>query len=549
MSRAYEAAGCAPGVALAPAWRPRRPSDVEPPVAGDVVAGVEEVAAAVHAVVGRLRALAASYRRDGATVSAEILEVEALIAADPTFLDDVVALAGDTSVPASTAATQVADRHAAVLEALESPELRERAADVRHVGRLVSDQLSGRTPLAPPAGPFVLLADEVTAPELLEHADRVVGAVSVRGGATSHASIVARSLGLPLVSLVPVAAVDVEDGVSVLVDGDAGRVVVAPGRETARRALTRTADDGVAARGLPARTRDGVDLTLLANVASAVEARRALDAGAAGVGLLRTELPFLDAADWPTRDEHIRRLAPVLEVLAGRPVTVRLLDFSNDKTPPFLAGRDPAASLANFLGDTAALTAQLSALASAGTGVELRVMVPMATRATDLVRVRHHLVDAVAGGVLPRVGAMVESPEAVANLPELLDVCDFVAIGTNDLTASTLGLARTDPALVTFRSADPAVLRLVEHVVLAAAGADVPVSVCGDAAADPAVLPLLIGAGVRAVSVAPSRLDAVRTLVRASSAADCRARLRAVLDGDDGVRRRVRSGVVGGRHA
>jgi phosphoenolpyruvate-protein kinase (PTS system EI component) len=305
----------------------------------------------------------------------------------------------------------------------------------------------------------------------------------------------------------------------------------------------------VAARGLPARTRDGVDLTLLANVASAVEARRALDAGAAGVGLLRTELPFLDAADWPTRDEHIRRLAPVLEVLAGRPVTVRLLDFSNDKTPPFLAGRDPAASLANFLGDTAALTAQLSALASAGTGVELRVMVPMATRATDLVRVRHHLVDAMAAGVLPRVGAMVESPEAVANLPELLDVCDFVAIGTNDLTASTLGLARTDPALVTFRSADPAVLRLVEHVVLAAAGADVPVSVCGDAAADPAVLPLLIGAGVRAVSVAPSRLDAVRALVRASSAADCRARLRAVLDGGDGVRQRVRSGVVGGRHA
>ena len=168
--------------------------------------------------------------------------------------------------------------------------------------------------------------------------------MSRRGGAGSHAAIVARSLGVPLVSGVPPEALAVPDGVTVCVDGDEGALVVAPDEgllsDVASRVTATAGDDGplTASAGAPVRTRDGVEITVLANVASTVEARRALDGGAAGVGLLRTELAFLHVDHWPTQREHEASLAPILEVLRGRPVTVRLLDFSNDKLPAFLAG-------------------------------------------------------------------------------------------------------------------------------------------------------------------------------------------------------------------
>ena len=152
--------------------------------------------------------------RDGAVEYADILEAEALIARDPAFADEVVALLDEPSTDATSAVTQVAERHAAVMAGLASADLRERAADIRQVGRMVSDRLGGRVPPAPPAGPFVLLAHEVTAPDLLEYAEQVTGAVSVLGGAGSHASIVARSLGVPLVVGVDPAALDAATGIT-----------------------------------------------------------------------------------------------------------------------------------------------------------------------------------------------------------------------------------------------------------------------------------------------------------------------------------------------
>ncbi|MGH8892262.1 MAG: putative PEP-binding protein, partial [Actinomycetes bacterium] len=478
MTREFVALGCAPGVALAPAWRPRRTADVAAPV----VASATQVVAAFEAVADRLTRLAASYRRDGATTSADIVDAEALIARDPTFADEVVAAlaAGDRSATAAVQA--VAEQHAAVMEGLASANLRERGADIRQVGRMVADHLAGRVPPRPPDGRLVLLADEVTAPDLLEHADRLDGAVSVRGGANAHASIVARSLGVPLVALVPADAIDVPDGVQVLVDGAAGRVVVSPDRATAdlvRPAVaTAVAHEGAGRLPRPSRTTDGVDVTLLANVASSLEARRALDAGAVGVGLLRTELPFLDAGDWPTKADHEARLGPVLEVFTGRPVIVRLLDFSNDKLPSFLTGVAADAE-PPLLGNPAALDAQLRAALVAGRGCRLSLLLPMVTRPGQLAYVRDRLAAAAAqvGSPVPPLGAMVEVPAAVEGIADLVAAADFVSIGTNDLTAETMGLGRTDQRLRPESAADPRVLRLVGRVVEVAAAAGCPVSV------------------------------------------------------------------------
>jgi phosphocarrier protein FPr len=531
MSTTYPAVPCSPGAALAPGWRPRGAvPDQRVPLPS---ATPETIRSAFEAAATRLDDLAASFRADGATEYADILEAEALIARDPTFADEVVAVLDDPGADASSAVTQVAERHAAVMAGLGSADLRERAADIRQVGRMVSDRLGGRVPPSPPAGPFVLLAHEVTAPDLLEYAEQVTGAVSVLGGAGSHASIVARSLGLPLVVGVDPAALDAPTGVTIAVDGDGGAVVVDPDSATVARLRSRThapsAAELAASRALPARTTDGVDITLLANVASSTEARRALEAGAAGVGLLRTELPFLGATDWPTREQHEDALRPVLEVLRGRPVTVRLLDFTHDKIPPFLRSRGSqgsqgtASSPAVLLEHPEALDAQLRAILAAGRGHDLRLLLPMVTAPDELALVRDRLTAAArAVGVdrLPPLGAMLEVPAAIEGLAELIPVADFFSLGTNDLTASVLGLDRSDPLLTPALAASPDVLRLVDRAVRLTADAGRPLSLCGDAGADPEAFPRLLATGVRTFSVAPSRLDAVRAMVRSHPAGD-----------------------------
>jgi phosphoenolpyruvate-protein kinase (PTS system EI component) len=409
------------------------------------------------------------------------------------------------------------------MEAIASDTLRERAADIREVGRRVVDELLGRVRPTPPDGQLILVDDEVSAPDLLEYADHLVGAVSVRGGASSHASIVARSLGIPLVTQVVPDLLAVSDGELLLVDGDAGRVDVQPDAEALAR-VPATQPSMTSSTSLPPmqlETRDGVAVTLMANVASAVEAHRALAAGAHGVGLLRTELAFLDAAHWPTAAEHERSLRPIAEVLAGRQVTVRILDFSNDKRPPFLAAERTESSLALLLNQPAALDDQLRAILAVARICEVRVLVPMVTTASDLRTVRDRLTALAGADAVPPVGAMIESPAAVANLPEILREADFLSVGTNDLTATTLGLERTDPRLTPELAADPRVLRQVERVCSLAALSGTTVSVCGDAAASLEVLPLLLGVGVVEFSVAPSRIAAVRDLVSEQSHAEC----------------------------
>jgi phosphoenolpyruvate-protein kinase (PTS system EI component) len=520
MSTSYPGVGCSAGVAAAPAWQPRAHRGVAATGAVDPT----QVVAAFTAAADRLQDLASSFRGHGATDYADILEAEAFIARDPTFADEVVAvLAGQDNQDAEAAVTQVAERLADVMAAIASDTLRERAADIREVGRRVVDELLGRVRPTPPQGRLILVDDEVSAPDLLEYADHLVGAVSVRGGASSHASIVARSLGIPLVAQVASDLLAVVDGELLLVDGDAGRVDAQPSAEALASvpAPPSTMVSATSEPPMPLETRDGVAVTVMANVASAVEAHRAMAAGAHGVGLLRTELAFLDAEHWPTSAEHERSLRPIAEVLADRPVTVRILDFSNDKRPPFLAAEPANSSLALLLNHPAALDDQLRAILAIARVCDVRVLVPMVTTASDVRAVRDRL-NALAGAdATPPVGAMIELPEAVDNLPEILPAVDFLSIGTNDLTATTLGFERTDPRLTPELAGDPRILHQVERVTSLAALAGTPVSVCGDAAASPEVLPLLLGVGVVEFSVAPSRITAVRDLVSEQSRKEC----------------------------
>ncbi|MEH1126027.1 putative PEP-binding protein [Micromonospora sp. CPCC 206061] len=492
----------APGVGLGRVWHVDR---VVP--AGGGLAGPGDVLGAFDAVAARLRARAEALRGDGLDEPADIAETMALIADDPDLREAAVAevRAGQ---PADTAARVAAERYATMLATLPDPALAERATDVRQVGRRAVAVLQGGV-ASTVEGPLVLVGRELGADDLLDAPDEVAGAVSLLGGPNAHVAIVARALGVPLVFGLDL---DAPDGALAIVDGASLIVGPSDGERDAALAAMRAAGERRAAlaveRELPAATRDGRAITLLANVSTPDEAAAAVAAGAAGAGLVRTELPFLAATAWPTEADHVAALRPVLAPLAGRVATVRTLDFGGDKLPPFLDGQS-LRGVALSLSAPDALAAQLRAIRLAGADTSLRVMLPLVESAEQVRGCRELL----ASPSVP-LGAMIELPSAIDAIEAIAEAADFLSIGSNDLSASLLGLDRRDPRLTPASAAEPAVLQAIAAVVAAGGRHGKPVSVCGDAAADPSVAPLLIGLGCTVLSVAPSALDEVRALIR-----------------------------------
>jgi phosphoenolpyruvate-protein kinase (PTS system EI component) len=249
-----------------------------------------------------------------------------------------------------------------------------------------------------------------------------------------------------------------------------------------------------------------------------------LEAGAEGVGLLRTELAFLEASAWPSEEEHFAALSPALTRLVGRVATVRTLDFGADKTPPFLAGIT-ARGLTLMLAHAAELEKQLRAIVQAAEGTELRILLPLVETAEQVRTVR-----ALVGIPDVSVGAMIETPTAAARAAEIAAEADFLSIGTNDLVQYTLGLDREHPVASAATAAEPIVLRLIAQVVDAAHAVGKTVEVCGEAAGETSLAPLLIGLGVDELSVAPAGLDELREAVRALSFSDAGEAARQALE-------------------
>jgi phosphoenolpyruvate-protein kinase (PTS system EI component) len=457
-------------------------------------------------------------RAAGRDRDAGIVEIGALIAADPALTGPVLDAVRGGAEPVA-AITEHAEAQAALLATLSDPDLAQRAGDVRQVASAVVTQLTGNRAPPPPQGRFILVRREVDPADLIRLADAgLAGAVSVGGGASSHAAIIARGLGLPMIAGADPRVLTAAAGhPAILADGQL--IVDPPESElAAARARARTRDESPAAGGAGGlvATEDGEPVTVLCNVASAAETRLGLRGGAAGVGLLRTEIPFTGAAGWPSEADHLARLTPVLELLSGRPAVVRLLDFSGDKVPPFLRQGEPA-GLTALLGAPGALRAQLRAILVAGRGTQLAVLVPMVRSLREVALIRDALAEAAeeTGTRPPELGIMVEVAATAAAAGKFAPEVDFFSIGTNDLTSEVLGLDRADPRSRPALAADPRVLALIDSVVRTGA----KVSVCGDAAADPAVLPLLIGLGVRTLSVGAARVPQV-----AEQIAETRAR-------------------------
>jgi phosphoenolpyruvate-protein kinase (PTS system EI component) len=498
------------GVALGQIYLGDAPSGADP-----AAPGTEDDVRAAFAAVARDRAcLADELRARGQDLQAGIVDIAALIAADPALVGPALEAvrAGAHGPDAVWAAGQA---QAALLAALPDPDLAQRASDVRQVAQAVADHLHGIGAPPPPAGTFILVRREVDPADLIRLAEAgLAGAVSVGGGASSHAAIIARGLGLPMLVGADPRVLAATSGHEAVLDAAAGELIVDPARPelTAARAAAARPAAGTVGAGPEVKTADGEPVTLLCNVASAAETRLGLSCGAAGVGLLRTEIGFTGASGWPSESDHLAQLTPILGQLEGRPAVVRLLDFSGDKVPPFLAGR-PAGEqgLTALLGAPGALAWQLRAIVLAGRKTRLSVLVPMVRTLDEVARVRAALAQACAEAGLepPELGIMVEVAATAEAAAAFAPAVDFFSIGTNDLSSEVLGLDRADPRTRPALAADPRVLALIGRVAGAAAAAGVKVSVCGDAAADPLVLPLLLGLGIRTFSVGAARVAQV----------------------------------------
>jgi len=506
------------------------PPPVPEPQAGALLTADDDVAAAA----GRITTAAASVERALSAAAAratgtarDVLEATAQMAADPTLVAAAQLRVTERRTEPARAVWEAAADVMAQLSAVGGY-LAERVADVADVRDRIVAALAGRPAPGVPVldRPFVLVADDLAPADTATlDAARVLAIVTAGGGPTSHTAILARALGIPAVVGAP-GILAAPPGTTVLVDGSAGTVAPDPTpaqqAAAAERSARRRPFDG---RG---RTADGRPVALLANLGRPDEARAAAEAGAEGVGLLRTEVGYLDRAEPPTVDEQVAGYREVLAAFPGRTVVIRTLDAGADKPLPFLAsaGAEPNPALGVRGLRTAArwpevLEDQLAAiaLAAAAESADVRVMAPMVSTVAEaeafVARCRAH--------GLRTAGVMVEVPSAALLARAILARADFASIGTNDLTQYVMAADREVAELAGLASPwQPAVLQLVAATCAGGAAAGRPVGVCGEAAADPALAVVLVGLGVTSLSMTPRALGDVAAVLASVSEEQCR---------------------------
>lgn len=449
---------------------------------------------------------------------------------DPELLDEVQARLAE-GASAEAAWGQVIERVAGEQEALRDALLAERAADLRDVGRRVLARLCGVESAVEPGEPYILVMDEVGPSDVARlDPERVAGIVTARGGATSHSAIIARALGIPALVGAGESVLALESGTALLLDGEKGELTVAPDAQTLRAAerqrdqRQRRAEQAEARRHEPAVTRDGHAVEVCANLGDTAGAAKAVELGAEGVGLLRTEFVFMDnpqAPDQATQEVEYRR---VLDALEGRPLVARTLDVGGDKPLPYWPIPEETNPYLGIRGVRLTLQrpqifrTQLRALLTAAAGRPLRIMFPMVGQVEEWRQARDLTLELCAelGGEHDlQLGIMVEVPSAALLAPVLAREVDFFSVGTNDLTQYALAIDRGHPSLSA--QADglhPAVLQLIDMTVRAAHAHGKWVGVCGELAADPLAVPLLVGLGVDELSVSARSIPLVKARVR-----------------------------------
>ncbi len=500
----------------------------------------------IETEIAEFRAAVGAVERDMRMMSARM--VDSLPAEDIALFDALIMMLRSENLVEGTieriragnwapgALRETILEHVDAFEAMEDPYLRERASDVRDLGRRILEHLQSTSPVQRSWEPdTILVGEEISASQLAEvPVQYLVGVVSARGSSASHVAILARALGIPAVMGVEDLPVNRLDGKNVVIDGYQARLFVRPSRAVREEFQRLQAEEAALSKdlqdliGLPSETPDGVHIPLYANTGLLSDLTPSLRCGAEGVGLYRTEVPFMIRDRFPGEEEQFRIYRQVLEAFAPAPVTVRTLDIGGDKSLPYF----PVEEENPFLGWRGIRIAldhpeifltQVRAILRANAGLEnLQLMLPMISSVGEIDEaiglVRRAFEELVEEGekiIYPEIGVMIEVPSAVYQVPAMAKRVDFFSIGSNDLTQYLLAVDRNNAQVSELYNAlHPAVLRAIHHVVIESHAQQRPVSVCGEMAGDPAAAILLLGMGVDSLSMSSSSLLRVKWMLR-----------------------------------
>lgn len=522
--RIVRGAGVSPGRAAGPTVR--MATAAGEPSRRRTTLSEEEATAAISDAATAVAERLSARSEEAEGTAREVLQTTAQIAKDPTLIKDAQKRVRDDRVTPERAVWEAAGAVADQFESLGGY-FAERARDVSDVrDRIIAGLLGAPSPGLPHREePYILLAQDLAPVDTAQLDPQVVRAlVTEQGGPTSHTAILARSLGIPAVVGVGAGIDRIATPAEVLVDGGSGKIYLDPTEEQVAAARERPRQRSFEP---PGRTQDGHRIALLANVAEVAQAEPAAQAGAEGIGLFRTEFAYLGRDTEPSIEEQAQAYSQVFAAFSGRRVVIRTLDAGADKPLPFLATGEEANPALGVRGirtswyEAQVLQNQLTAIARAAqsSDADVWVMAPMISQvseAEDFVR------ECAAHG-LQTAGVMVEVPSAALLAGPILARAAFASIGTNDLVQYTLAADRLLGSLSMLSTPwDPAVLQLVKATCEGGQAQDRPIGVCGEAAADPVLAPVLVGLGVSSLSMTPRALGDVGAMLAGSTLTQCR---------------------------
>jgi len=470
---------------------------------------------------------------------------------------------GDQRINAEAAVTREIAEISDTFQTMDDTYIAARLDDIREVGNRVLINLTKNPArrLGPAPADSIVIADTLSPADMAQiDPGQVAGVGTMLGGAEGHTAIMARALELPAVLGAHGLLDGVRSGDTVIIDGSKGRIVVNPEARTLRaykarhEKMVRAAKALERIRSRPARSRDGTEFQLQANVELPMELDAVRRAGAEGIGLLRSEFLYMNRDDVPDADEQYRMLKRIVESMDGRPITVRTLDLGGEKAADGILG-DIDEGVASALGLRGIrlsldredlLDAQFKAILRAGTLGPVRILLPMVSAVSEVRRARKLLEKAAAKlkrakvsvpDPLPPLGVMIEVPGAALAADALASVSDFLAVGSNDLTMYTLAVDRANEHVAgLFNPLHPAVLRLIQFTTAAAHRARIPISICGEMAGDPRLTAVLAGLGLRELSMSPGNIPRVKQRIREMDAVAATMRANQIMEQTDAGR-------------
>jgi phosphoenolpyruvate-protein phosphotransferase (PTS system enzyme I) len=470
---------------------------------------------------------------------AQIFDAHLLVLEDKALIEETVGEVRDSLYNIESCFNRISQRYIDFFSNLEDDYIKERANDIRDVTRRLLRNLAGESQpdLASLSEPGILIASDITPSEAaLMDKNIVLAIITEHGGTTGHAVIMARSMGIPAIVNLSKATSRIPAGSQVLVDGYEGTLVVNPTTDTLfRYGEIQVRKDSIRRIFLselekPAETADGQEIILLANIEGAEDVARVSESGAEGIGLFRSEGLYLRSNDFPSEDEQFEEYVKVVRGMRGRPVIIRTLDLGGDKVlskamigleenNPFMGFR----AIRFCLKHKEVFKVQLRALLRASAEGDLKILYPMLSGVSELLD-SNQLLEEAKDELRQRgenfnenveVGAMIEIPSAAQVAPELARHSDFFSIGTNDLTQYLLAVDRVnDEVAHLYQPAHPAVVRTIKQIIDAANAAGIPIGICGEIAGESAYAALLLGLGIRELSITPPNLPEVRYILR-----------------------------------